>query len=211
MTSACVRRRALGVVIGLTLMFYGAMAAPALAEQIVVNLDRARLIKLPERAATVVIGDPLIADLSLQPGGLAVITAKGYGATNLIVLDREGAVLSEHTLEVKGPIDPTVVVYRGVKQEPIAAPRNARSGSRSATTTTTSARQSSSPPHATAWLLPPAQNGMRVAKVANLQARRRRSNRHRIHEMGNAVVDLICSIAKRDVTFFNGTALINRL
>ena len=76
-----------------------------------------RLIKLPERAATVVIGNPLIADLSVQPGGLAVITGKGYGATNVIVLDHDGAVLTEQTVEVKGPSDPIVVVYRGDKRE----------------------------------------------------------------------------------------------
>jgi hypothetical protein len=95
-----------------------AAAAPALAaDPITVNLDRARIIKLPERAATVVVGDPLIADVSLQPGSLAVITGKGYGATNVIVLDKDGAVLAEHTLQVEGPIDPTVVVYRGVTRQ----------------------------------------------------------------------------------------------
>jgi Flp pilus assembly secretin CpaC len=83
------------------------------AELIVVQLDRTRLIKLPLRTATVVIGDPLIADLSIQPGGLAVITGKGYGATNVIVLDRDGAVLSEQTIEVKESGAPIVVVYRG--------------------------------------------------------------------------------------------------
>jgi hypothetical protein len=94
------------------------LAAPAFAEApIVVQLDRARLIKLPERATTVVIGDPLIADVAIQPNGLAVITGKGYGATNVIVLDKAGAVLNEQTIEVKGPADPTVVVYRGTYRE----------------------------------------------------------------------------------------------
>jgi Flp pilus assembly secretin CpaC len=89
-------------------------AAPAFAAQpIVVQLDHARLIKLPQRAATVVIGDPLVADLSIQPGGLAVITGKGYGTTNVIVLDRDGAVLAEQTIEVTAPGGPVVVVYHG--------------------------------------------------------------------------------------------------
>ena len=71
-------------------------------------------MKLPERAATLVIGNPLIADISIQPGGIAVITGKGYGATNVIVMDRSGAVLMEKTVEVKGPTDRIVFVYRGV-------------------------------------------------------------------------------------------------
>jgi len=80
---------------------------------IAVPVDRAELVKLPERAKTVVIGNPLIADLSIQPGGVAVVTGKGYGATNAIVLDKDGAVLAEHTIVVQDPADPIVFVYRG--------------------------------------------------------------------------------------------------
>jgi hypothetical protein len=101
-----------------------AMVAPAAAqpmpsppETIAVFLDQARLVQLPERAANLVIGNPLIADLSIQPGGLTVITGKSYGITNFIVTDRRGAVLMEKTLEVSGPSDKTVVVYRGVDRE----------------------------------------------------------------------------------------------
>ena len=95
-----------------------ALAAPVMAaERIVVILDHARVIKLPDRASTVVVGDPLIADLSVQPGGIAVVTGKGYGATNFIVMDRSGTVLMEKNVEVTGPTDKTVVVYRGVNQE----------------------------------------------------------------------------------------------
>jgi Pilus formation protein N terminal region len=120
MTDVCVRSRpGLGPIACLVAgLFIAAVAAPAFAaEPIDVQLDRARIIKLPERATTVVIGDPLIADLSIQPDGLAVITGKGYGATNLIVLDKQGAVLNEQTIQVKGPADPTVVVYRGDTRE----------------------------------------------------------------------------------------------
>ena len=89
----------------------------AAAEPIAVMLDQARIVNLPDRAATVVVGNPLIADLSIQPGGLAVVTGKAFGATNLIVMDKSGAVLMEKNVEVKGPSDRTVVVYRGVNQE----------------------------------------------------------------------------------------------
>jgi len=95
-----------------------ALVAPtAAAEPVVVYLDQARIMQLPERAATIVVGNPLIADLSIQPGGLAIVTGKGYGATNFVVLDRRGAVLSEQTIEVKGPRDKIVTVYRGPDRE----------------------------------------------------------------------------------------------
>jgi len=96
-----------------------ALAAPTYAaDQISVALDNARILHLPDRAATVVIGNPLIADLSIQPGGLAVITGKSYGETNFVVLDRGGVVLAEKTVEVTFPNEQTaVVVYRGVDRE----------------------------------------------------------------------------------------------
>jgi hypothetical protein len=81
-----------------------------------VQIDHARLIKLPERAATVVVGNPLIADITIQPGGVGVLNARGYGTTNLIVLDRTGAVLTEKQVTVKGPYANTVVVYRGMNR-----------------------------------------------------------------------------------------------
>ena len=74
-------------------------------------------MKLPDRVATIVIGNPLIADASVQAGGLMVITGKGYGMTNLIALDRAGAVLMEKSIEVRGPRADVVVVYRGVERE----------------------------------------------------------------------------------------------
>ena len=91
--------------------------APAGAADISVILDEAKLVKLPERVSTLVIGNPLIADASVQSGGLMVITGKGYGSTNIIALDRSGAVLIERTIEVKGPRTHTVVVYRGINRE----------------------------------------------------------------------------------------------
>ena len=95
-----------------------ALASPSTAaEMITVHVDQARIVKLPERAATVVIGNPLIADLSIQPGGLAVVTGKAYGDTNVVVMDKSNAVLLEKTIEVQEPDEPTVVVYRGVTRQ----------------------------------------------------------------------------------------------
>ena len=73
------------------------MPESALREPVTVHLDQAKLLKLPERTATLVIGNPLIADAVVQPGGVVVITAKSYGMTNLVALDRAGTTLSRST------------------------------------------------------------------------------------------------------------------
>ena len=80
-------------------------------------LDQATIMRLPEKVSTIVVGNPLIADVAVQSGGLVVVTGKGYGATNLIVLDRAGAVLMERQVVVRGASDQTVSVYRGIERE----------------------------------------------------------------------------------------------
>jgi len=97
-------------------------------DHLTIVLDEARLIKMPDRVATVIVGNPLIADVTIQPGGLMVLTGKGYGRTNLMALDRSGNKLLEKDLLVRGPVE-TVTVYRGIQREtyscaPKCEPRN---------------------------------------------------------------------------------------
>lgn len=94
------------------------VAAPRVgrAADISVFLDQAKLVRLPDRVATIVIGNPAIADASVQPGGWMVITGKGYGSTNLIALDRTGAVLLEKSVQVESARE-VVVVHKGVNRE----------------------------------------------------------------------------------------------
>ena len=93
-----------------------ATAAQA-SDALTILLDQATLAKLPERVVTIVVGNPLIADVSLQPGGTMVLTGKSYGVTNFVALDRSGSVLLEKQLVVRGPNDRTLHVYRGDKRE----------------------------------------------------------------------------------------------
>jgi hypothetical protein len=94
-------------------------ASPAVPapDAIAVNVDQAKLVRLPSRVATIVVGNPLIADVALQTGGVVVVTGKGYGATNFIAMDRSGEVLVDRIIQVQGPSDKVVTVYRGVERE----------------------------------------------------------------------------------------------
>jgi Flp pilus assembly secretin CpaC len=94
-----------------------ASIAQAQAETVNIVLDQASILKLPEKVATIVIGNPSVADGSLQSGGLLVVTGKGYGTTNLIALDQRGNELAEYALKVSAPKDGRVTIYRGVERE----------------------------------------------------------------------------------------------
>ena len=104
------------IVIGALLSPLAAIAASD-TDAVAVVVDQARVIKLPERVSTIVVGNPLIADVTLQPGGMVVVTGKGYGSTNMIAMDRTGAVLADRSIQVEGPTDKLVTVFRGVDRE----------------------------------------------------------------------------------------------
>lgn len=110
-----------GAVIAMVTLVFSALSLAAFAatteEVISVKVDQAKLVKMPEMIATIVIGNPLIADVTLQPGGVVVVTGKGYGATNVIALDRRGIVLSDRIIQVEGPSDRILTVYRGLERE----------------------------------------------------------------------------------------------
>lgn len=79
-----------------------ALCAPSLQarEQIPIKVDEATLVKLPDRVATIIIGNPIVADATLQAGGFMILTGKSYGQTNIIALDRKGQILMERTVSV---------------------------------------------------------------------------------------------------------------
>jgi hypothetical protein len=111
---ACVGLRSLAAAI---LLWPAAALAEPPNDVLGVNVDQATLFKIPGKVATIVVGNPMIADVTLQPGGIVVVTGKGYGATNFIAMDREGAVMVDRLIEVVGPKEQVVTVYRGLERE----------------------------------------------------------------------------------------------
>jgi hypothetical protein len=123
------RLPAAGLVLGLMLapILPGAPAlATAMAEpqHIAVTLDMAKLVKLPEHVETIVVGSPIIADVTmLKKNGLVVVTGKGYGQTNVIFLDSSGQAVSEAIVTVQHA-QGLLTVQRGTERESYScAPR----------------------------------------------------------------------------------------
>ena len=112
-----VARRVLhALAIGVLIWPTAVLAAPR-PDTVLVSVDQAKLVKLPSGVATIVVGNPLIADVTLQNGGVVVVTGKGYGATNFIAMDRSGGILVDRLIQVEGPTDELVTVYRGIERE----------------------------------------------------------------------------------------------
>ena len=82
-----------------------------------VQVDNAKVIRLPEKTQTVVVGNPMIADITLQKNGVVVLTGNSFGLTNLIALDCKGAMLAESTISVQAPQASIITVQRGLDRE----------------------------------------------------------------------------------------------
>ncbi|MFE1600937.1 pilus assembly protein N-terminal domain-containing protein [Methylobacterium sp. ID0610] len=92
-------------------------AAETDSSVVVVSVDNAKIIRLPDRTATVVVGNPIIADVSLQRNGIVVLTGKSFGSTNLIALDAAGTMLAESFISVQAANSSVVTVQRGLERE----------------------------------------------------------------------------------------------
>jgi hypothetical protein len=95
-----------------------AAAAKESGREIMIELDSARVVKIPDGAHTLVIGNPLIADVTmLKNNQLMVITGKSFGTTNLIVLDNTGMQVGESLISVVPALSDKLVVMRGPHRE----------------------------------------------------------------------------------------------
>lgn len=97
----------------------GAVGPTAGSERdtVTVLVDHAKIVRLPESTQTVVVGNPIIADVTVQKNGILVVTGKSYGTTNLIALDPAGVMLAESMISVQAPTDAVVTVQRGLQRE----------------------------------------------------------------------------------------------
>jgi hypothetical protein len=93
------------------------IGADARAEAVTVTVDHAKVLRLPEKAQTVIVGNPAIADVTVQRNGVMIVTGKSYGVTNLIALDATGALLAESSIRVGAATDSILTVQRGLERE----------------------------------------------------------------------------------------------
>lgn len=85
------------------------------ASDIIVTYDQSQLLSLSAPAAEIIVGNPVIADVSVQSGDLLVITGKAFGITNMIVLDAKRRVILERRILVKRDDARVVNLQRGDK------------------------------------------------------------------------------------------------
>lgn len=100
--------------------------APAVSAEggLEVVMNQAKVVKLARPADTIVIGNPLIADAAVQDSTTIVLTGKGFGVTNLVILDAEGAPIVDEEVYVTRDDAKSVRIYRRAEVQTLScAPR----------------------------------------------------------------------------------------
>ncbi len=77
-----------------------------------VTMNQAKIVKLARDADTIIIGNPDIADASVQDASTVVLTGKGFGVTNMVVLDDEGIPIIDEQIIVTRSTASSVRIYR---------------------------------------------------------------------------------------------------
>lgn len=92
---------------------------PAMADSapVSVKVNMARILRIDAPASTVIIGNPGIADITIQDPQTLVLTGKSYGQTNLIILDSSGNPIADTMIQVTQDMADVVTVYVGDKRQ----------------------------------------------------------------------------------------------
>ena len=111
------------VSLGLGAALAAAIAGSALAAStpsIVVPLDQQTRLSLTGSAYSVLVGNPAVADVTVIDSHTLYISGRGYGSTDVEILDVNGAVLYRGDIVVTGSEVGRVSVYRGSARTDLA-------------------------------------------------------------------------------------------
>jgi Flp pilus assembly secretin CpaC len=101
------------ILVSLALLTGSAGSQPATAADLIVRYDQSQLLRLPRPATEIIIGNPSIADVSLQGGNLLVVTGKTFGITNIIALDADRNVIQDQRVVVERDERRVVNLHKG--------------------------------------------------------------------------------------------------
>lgn len=87
-------------------------------DQINITLYKAEVFEMPEGTSTLIVGNPVIADISvLKKGSKVLITGKGFGETNVLAMDSDGNIISETRIRVSASNENKLIVQKGTDRE----------------------------------------------------------------------------------------------
>ncbi len=92
-------------------------ATDVISAELAVRIDEAHLVRLPRASANIIVGNPSVADVTVQNSKLLIITGKSFGLTNLIVLDNESREIINTKISVKTDASRVVTLHKGAERQ----------------------------------------------------------------------------------------------
>lgn len=89
------------------------ISASAFAGQFTIESGKTKPLRLTTEAASVVVGNPNIADVAVHNGKLIFISGKTFGTTNLMIFDKAGNTIYSNDIVVTTNTANLVTVNRG--------------------------------------------------------------------------------------------------
>jgi hypothetical protein len=118
---------ALGLAAGLAATVWGLPVSANAAEidttsdePVLVIVDQAKIFRISRPASTVIIGNPAIADATVEDERTLILTGRSFGLTNIIILDKQGEPVVNRSVVVSSQEANTVRVYRRASRETYA-------------------------------------------------------------------------------------------
>jgi len=104
--------------LGLSDAMFTSLAHAGESESYSVELNKTELLRLPRPANSIIIGNPKIADVTVQSSDLLLVVGRGFGETNLIILDSIGDTILNANLQVVNSLPAQGVrLYNGTSRQ----------------------------------------------------------------------------------------------
>ncbi len=105
--------RAIQFVLALSIASFVFITPGFAGQSFKITVDQARIMRLSAPASTIIVGNPVIADVSIQDNRIVVVMGKSSGSTNMIALDSEGREIANVDLIVHFNRTNSVTLYKG--------------------------------------------------------------------------------------------------
>jgi len=96
------------------------LPSQAQSSALTVQVDRSQRVQLRGQVASVIVGNPQIADVTVVNSNTLFVTGKGYGVTEVVAVDAIGRTLFQNQIIVSGGQTGSVRVWRGAQATEMA-------------------------------------------------------------------------------------------
>lgn len=106
-------RRIAPAIAAIMLITVAPLSAAAQSRALDVEIDRVQRVQLRGAASSVIVANPEVADVTVVDASTLFVTGRGFGSTELVVVDALGRTLFQTVVNVTAPAEGHVRVWRG--------------------------------------------------------------------------------------------------